>query len=319
MDPLQTEGCGPLRFDGRVALVTGAANGLGRAHAELLAERGASVVVNDIADPGPAVAGIAARGGTALGVGADCATSRGAAQAVQAAVDTYGRLDIVINNAGILRAAPIAATDDNLWDMVLAANLRSAFAVTRAAWPIMESSGYGRVIMTVSNSGMLGQRGSAAYAASKAGLVGLVRVLALEGEDAGIRTNAVAPIAYTSMSRQSKAAPARWRSGEGDRWADALRPDLVSPVVAWLCHEHCALNGEIISAAGGRVARFFLGVTEGVVDRDLTVEAVAGSESAMLGTDRYQIFSSGAEEARSVHDLIFPERGNDRGGVTGLI
>jgi NAD(P)-dependent dehydrogenase (short-subunit alcohol dehydrogenase family) len=165
----------------------------------------------------------------------------------------------------------------------------------------MRSQGYGRVVFTTSNSGLLGVPDSSAYAASKAASWGLVRVLALEGAEYGISTNAVAPIAFTAMSAQSRAAPASWRSGVGDAWAARLSPALISPVVAWLAHERCQLNGEVLSAAGGRVARFFLGLTAGFVDEELTVESVEAHEGQIFAEEGYELLRSAGDENRGLY------------------
>lgn len=290
-----------LRFDGRVAVITGAAAGVGRAHALLLARRGASVVLNDLAPPTDALDEIAAAGGAGIGIAADIAQPQGAAQVIDAAQTAFGRVDILVNNAGILRSHPLAETTDDVWDAVTGVNLRGAFAVTRAAWPLMLGQGYGRVVFTTSNSGLLGVAGSSAYAASKAALWGLTRVLALEGDGHGIGVNAIAPMAYTGMSRNSKAAPEAWRSGAGDPWAARLGPERVAPVAAWLAHEECRLNGEVLSAAGGRVARFFLGLTPGAVADDLTVEAVRDMEPQVMSEDGYEILGNAGDEGRRLH------------------
>jgi NAD(P)-dependent dehydrogenase (short-subunit alcohol dehydrogenase family) len=166
---------------------------------------------------------------------------------------------------------------------------------------LLVRQGYGRVVFTTSNSGLLGVPGSSAYAASKAALWGLTRVLALEGAAHGIGTNAVAPLAFTPMSAQSRAAPASWRSGEGDAWAARLAPSLVSAVVAWLAHAECELNGEVLSAAGGRVARFVLALSPGFVDPELTVESVRDHLADIVAEDGYEVLSSAAEEGKHLH------------------
>lgn len=286
-----------LRFDGRVVIVTGAAGDLGRAHVRLLRERGASVVATDVAD---------VDGEDALLVTSDISTTAGAAAVVEAALEAYGRVDVVVNNAGILRSHDAAATTAAVWDEVLGVNLRGSFLVTRAAWSSMVERGYGRVVFTTSNSGLLGIPGSSAYAASKAALWGLTRVLALEGEPHGVHVNAVAPMAFTAMSRRSRTAPRSWRSGEGDAWAARLDPALVSPVLAWLAHESCRLNGEVLSAAGGRVARFFLGLTPGVVDDALTIESVRDHEDEILGEAGYEVLARAADEAVALHRRLMP-------------
>ena len=296
-----------LRFDGLVAVVTGAGRGLGREHARLLAARGAAVVVNDRAhsdDAAELVDEIVEAGGRAVAHEADVAEPGAAAAVVQSALATFGRIDAVIANAGVLRSAELADTDDALWDEVLGVNLRGAFATAREAWPSMMEQGSGRIVFTTSNSGLLGVPGSSAYAASKAALWGLTRVLALEGAEHGIGVNAIAPIAFTAMSAASRAAPESWRTGEGDAWAERLAPEQIAPVVGWLVHPECTLNGEVLSVAGGRVARFFLGLTPGVVEDALTVESVRAHEEDILREDGYEVFVRAAHEATQLHRRV---------------
>jgi NAD(P)-dependent dehydrogenase (short-subunit alcohol dehydrogenase family) len=173
--------------------------------------------------------------------------------------------------------------------------------MTRAAWPAMAARGYGRVVFTASNSGLLGIPGSSAYGASKAALWGLTRVLAIEGAPVGISVNAIAPVAFTDMSRQSRAAPSSWRSGAGDAWSERLAPERVSPVVAWLAHADCTLSGEVLSTGGGRVARFFLGLTPGIVEEELTPEAVRDRESEILVEDGYEVLADAGSENRRLY------------------
>src|SRR6185437_6308184 len=200
-----------LAFDGEVAIVTGAGNGLGRAHALELASRGARVVVNDTGGDvegnglGSSVAQavvdqIAAAGGEAVADHHSVADPAGAQAIVQAALDTFGQLDIVVNNAGILRDGSFAKLTPDRVDPVFDVHLRGAFHVTRPAWEIMRGRKYGRIINTSSGSGLFGNYGQANYAAAKMGLIGLTRVLAIEGERLGIRVNAIAPIARSRMT-----------------------------------------------------------------------------------------------------------------------
>ncbi|MDP9386984.1 MAG: SDR family NAD(P)-dependent oxidoreductase [Actinomycetota bacterium] len=285
-----------LRFDDRVAVITGAGRGLGREHALLLAARGAKVVVNDV---GASVAGEGADGepatrtareiedlgGVAVPDASDVATPGGGEAAVRTALDTFGRVDIVVNNAGILRDKAFHNLTPDLVDPLVDVHLKAAFWVTRPAWAHMRQQGYGRVVCTTSSSGVLGNFGQSAYGAAKAGMVGLTRVLALEGARHGIRVNAVAPVARTRMTEELL-GPA----------AERLHPGLVSPVVAWLCHEDCPVSGEVFSVGGGRVARFFVGLTPGHFDADLTPESVRDHVDAIRAEEGYTVPASLTDE-----------------------
>jgi NAD(P)-dependent dehydrogenase (short-subunit alcohol dehydrogenase family)/uncharacterized OB-fold protein len=290
-----------LDFHDRSALVTGAGAGLGRAHARLLASRGAAVVVNDL---GTAVDGsgsspsgaaavveeIRAAGGIAVADHHSVATPEGAEAMVQAALDEFDRLDIVVNSAGILRDATIVNATPESVDAVLDVHLKGAFNVVRSAWPHMTARQHGRIVNTSSNSGILGNFGQSNYAAAKMGLVGLTKVLALEGAKHGIRANAVAPMARTRMTEGLVADE-----------ADRLAPGLVSPVVAWLAHDSCSLSGETLSAGGGQVARFFVGLTRGWSRRGgLTVEDVDEHICEICDTERFWEPSAGIEEVKAL-------------------
>jgi NAD(P)-dependent dehydrogenase (short-subunit alcohol dehydrogenase family) len=268
-----------LSFEGRVAVVTGAGRGIGRAHARLLAERGASVVVNDVggsiegvgADDAPAatvVREITAAGGHAIADHHDVSTVAGADALVADAVERFGRIDILVNNAGIVRWARVPEADAELLGRHVAVHVMGSFNTTRAAWPHMVEQGYGRIVMTTS-TGMLGLTGNLAYATAKCGVVGLMRTLAVEGAEHGIRANAIAPAAVTRMAGQSSDDP-----GEP---APRMAPELVAPMVAYLAHEDCPVSGEIYVAGFGRFARLFIASTEGYVHGDAapTVEDVA--------------------------------------------
>jgi NAD(P)-dependent dehydrogenase (short-subunit alcohol dehydrogenase family) len=191
------------------------------------------------------------------------ATPEGGKAIVQTALDAWGRVDIVINNAGILRDASFKNMDADKVDAVLDVHLRGAFNVTRPAWETMREQGYGRIVNTSSGAGVFGNFGQTNYGAAKMGLVGLTRVLAVEGAKSNIKVNAIAPVAKTRMT-EDILGPV----------ADRLLPGLVTPVVAFLAHESCPVSGELYSVGGGRVARVFLGVTRGVVDTELTAEIV---------------------------------------------
>jgi NAD(P)-dependent dehydrogenase (short-subunit alcohol dehydrogenase family) len=292
-----------LRFDGRVAVVTGGGTGIGAAHARLLAARGASVVVNDLDEPAATelVDEITSSGGRAVSAVVDIATESGAEAVVGVAIEGYGRIDIVVNNAGILRSSPFGEMTAELWDRIVAVNLRGTFLVTHAAWPHMTDQGYGRIVSTTSNSGLLGVAGSSAYASAKAAIWGFTRSLSLEGRELGINVNAIAPMAYTAMSAASKIAPKSWQTGEGDAWSRRLDVNQVSPVVAWLAHEMCDLNGQVLSAVGGRVARFAMRVTEGFDADELTPEMVRDHESDLLADDPGVEHRAAFEEGKALH------------------
>jgi NAD(P)-dependent dehydrogenase (short-subunit alcohol dehydrogenase family) len=264
-----------LRFDGRVAVVTGAGGGLGRAYARYLAARGASVVVNDA---GVAVDGsggtsdyaqqvadeIADAGGTAVANSDSVAEPGSAAALVQTAVDSYGGIDILINNAGTTGRSSMAALDHDRLHTAFATHLEGSFYTICSAWPHMVDRGYGRIVNTGSGVGYFGMANASIYAAAKMGIDGLTRSLATECAPHDIRVNCVAPLAQTRMAG----------TVYGDL-ADKLDPDLVASVVAYLAHESCAVNGRTLSAGGGRVAEVFVAVTEGFFDPALTAETVA--------------------------------------------
>lgn len=254
-----------LVFEGDVAVVTGAGRGIGRAHALELARRGARVVVNDLPDA-PAdevVAEIRAAGGEAVANNDSVTTEAGGESIVEQAVDTFGRIDIVVNNAGIVRDAMFHRLTADQLDQVLAVHLVGAVNVTRAAWRHLRAQGYGRVVNTTSASGLFGNPGQANYGAAKAGVYGLTRVLALEGKRSGIAVNAVAPAAATRMNAELL----------GER-AGLLDPAAIAPVVAFLAHRSCGLTGQVLSAGGGHVSAVLVNVTRGITEPELTAEAL---------------------------------------------
>jgi NAD(P)-dependent dehydrogenase (short-subunit alcohol dehydrogenase family) len=296
---------GELRFDGRVAVVTGAGNGLGRAHALLLASRGASVVVNDLggdihgtgssAAARAVVDEITATGGSAVASTASVASVAGGEAIVQTALDTFGCIDILINNAGIIRDRVFHRMEPDMIDAVLDVHLRGTFNVTRPAWIRMRESGYGRILNTTSISGILGMYGQANYGAAKMGVIGLTRVLCHEGAKFGIKINALAPVAKTRMSDELMAAD----------WMDkALDPSRVAPVAAFLVHEDCPVTGEIYSAGGGRVNRFFIGLTPGYFTPDPTVEDVAENFDRIRDEAGYSIQHDPSDEFEALRRLI---------------
>jgi NAD(P)-dependent dehydrogenase (short-subunit alcohol dehydrogenase family) len=260
-----------LNFEGRVAVVTGAGRGIGKAYALLLAARGASVVVNDLggsmggkgADPGVAdrvVSEIAAAGGTGVANGNDVSSADGAQALIDAAVDRFGRIDILINNAGIIRwAGPPDVDIDNL-TRHLDVHVLGSFNTTLAAWPHMTDQHYGRIVMTTS-SGVFGLPQNVSYATAKGGVIGLTRSLSLSGAPLGIKANLIAPAAFTRMAGQ----PAGETNASGGGGSEQMSPDLVAPMVAFLAHEACPVTGEIYTAGFGRFARIFIASTVGYV------------------------------------------------------
>jgi NAD(P)-dependent dehydrogenase (short-subunit alcohol dehydrogenase family) len=245
-----------IRFDGRVALVTGAGNGLGKAHALMLAARGARVVVNDL---GGAVSGegrsnsaadqvvaeIQAAGGEALANYDSVADPAGARAMVAAAVERFSRLDIVVNNAGILRDKTFAKMDIQDFRTVLEVHLMGAVLCTQAAWAVMKEQGYGRIVMTSSGAGLYGNFGQSNYGAAKMGLVGLMNVIKLEGAKNDILINSVAPIAATRMT---EALMPKYALAQ-------LKSEWVAAAVAYLASEACQVTGHVISAGAGYFAR----------------------------------------------------------------
>ncbi len=258
----------PLSFAGRVAVVTGAGRGIGRAYALALADRGASVVVNDLggsmegdgADEAPAagvVAEIAAAGGTAAADTSDVADPAGARAVVGAALDHFGRIDVLVNNAGIVRWGGLPDVDSENLQRHLAVHVFGSFHTMRAAWPHMADQEYGRIVLTTS-TGMLGRRDNLSYATAKAAVVGLMRSAALAGVRHGIKVNCIAPAAYTRMAGRSDS------SAGGPRGED-MAPRLVVPMAVFLAHEQCPVSGETYTAGARRFARLFTASTEGYV------------------------------------------------------
>jgi NAD(P)-dependent dehydrogenase (short-subunit alcohol dehydrogenase family) len=279
-----------LRFDGRVAVITGAGRGLGRAYALLLASKGARVVVNDPGvslkgdgvDVGPAeeaVQQIAAAGGEAVACTESVATPAGGSAIIQAALDHYGRIDILIHNAGNVRPAPLNEMTQQDFDAVVDVHLRGAFHVARPAFSRMRAASYGRIVLTSSIGGLYGNQRQINYAVSKSGLIGLSNVAALEGAAAGVKCNIIIPAAVTRMAEgiDTSAYP-------------PMGPELVAPTVGWLAHESCSVTGEMLVAIAGRVAKAYIAETVGVYRPSWTMEQVAEQMDAIRNTDAPVVF-----------------------------
>jgi NAD(P)-dependent dehydrogenase (short-subunit alcohol dehydrogenase family) len=244
-----------LRYDGKVAIVTGAGNGLGKAYAIMLAKGGAKVVVNDLgfsvkgeiagASNHPAdlvVAEIKAFGGEAV---ADKNSVEFGEKIVKTALDNFGTVDILINNAGILRDVSFQKMTENDWDLIQKVHFKGAYSCTRACWNIMREKKYGRIINTSSSAGIYGSFGQVNYASAKLGLWGFTMSLAKEGERRNILTNCIAPLAGTRMTATVMPQEA----------VDALKPDYVAPFVGYLVHDSCKENGSLFEAGAGYIAK----------------------------------------------------------------
>ncbi|HEX9257886.1 MAG TPA: SDR family oxidoreductase [Acidimicrobiales bacterium] len=285
-----------LGYEGKVAVITGAGGGLGRQHALLLASRGALVVINDL---GGAVDGtgasttaaqvvvdeIKAAGGEAVADTNSVATPEGGKAIIATAVEAFGRVDILINNAGILRDKAFHNMEPELLNPVLDVHLKGAFYVTQPAWVRMREQGYGRIVSTSSAAGIFGNFGQTNYGAAKMGLVGFTNVLALEGARYNIKANAIAPLALTRMTENIM-------GGLGDK----LDPGLVSPLVAWLVHEDCPVTGNVYSVGGGRVARVFIAETQGYFKAGITPEDLRDNWATVEDQAGYAVPANLGEE-----------------------
>jgi len=255
----------------RVVVVTGAGRGLGRAYAHYLAAEGAKVVVNDIgvgldgaaADRAVAetvVGEICERGGTAVASTSSVAESGTAQEIVSTALNAFGRIDGVVNNAGILRDSSFAKMTDEQWEAVMRTHLFGSYHLTRAAWPHFREQRHGRVVVATSSTGLFGNFGQANYGAAKLGVVGLIHTLAIEGAKYGIRANAISPMGLTRMTA---------RPGLDEAEMERLSPQRVAPAVAYLCSDECTDTGYIIRGGGGRFQRVALMQSPGVAFDDV--------------------------------------------------
>jgi NAD(P)-dependent dehydrogenase (short-subunit alcohol dehydrogenase family) len=296
-----------LRFDDRVAIITGAGGGLGKSHALLLASRGAAIVVNDLGGnpdgtgSGQTMAEITVKeieqaGGRAIPNYDSVATPEGGEAIVKAALDEFGRADIVINNAGILRDKSFAKLPPEDLAAVLDVHLKGAFYVTQPAFRAMKEQNYGRIIVTSSAAGLFGNFGQANYGAAKMGLAGLSNVLAIEGAKNNITSNVIAPIARTRLT-EDLLGPI----------GEKLKPEQISGLVAYLVSEECTLSHEIFSVGGGRIARVFVALGPGWfggVDSLPTPEEVRDNVEQITATEPFTIPRSVGEELMALAPLM---------------
>jgi NAD(P)-dependent dehydrogenase (short-subunit alcohol dehydrogenase family) len=288
-----------IRFDNRVAIVTGAGGGLGRQYALDLAARGCRVVVNDLGGARDGTGGstsmaeqvvaeIAAAGGEGVPNGASVTDPEGVAAMVEEARDRWGRVDILINNAGILRDRTFAKMSLEDFRAVIEVHLIGSVICTHAVWEMMRNSGYGRVLMTTSSSGLYGSFGQSNYAAAKLGLVGLTKTLALEGAKSGVHVNAIAPVAFTRMTEDLPIPP---------EIAAKIGPETVSPAALWLVSEE-APTGMIMAAGGGGFEASHVTLTRGihVGEGEMTPETVAARIDAIRDREGELVPETGAAQ-----------------------
>lgn len=288
-----------LRFDDRVVVVTGAGRGVGRSHALLLASKGARVVVADFgvdidgrgssSEPADAVVReIGDAGGQAVACCASVADEHSAAQIVDTALEAYGRIDAVVNNAGIHDPALFSDLSADQFRRMLDVHFYGTLFVTRAAWPHFTRAGYGRVVNTVSDAMLGGFPELSSYGSAKAAVFGLTRNLATEGLPLGIRVNAIAPRAFTRLSASSsdKVAEVMSMSKETmDQINSSMPPDLCAPAAAFLAHESCTLNGEVLQAGMGGVSRIAVVVSKGIWRSPMTAEDIADNIDTIMNVD----------------------------------
>jgi NAD(P)-dependent dehydrogenase (short-subunit alcohol dehydrogenase family) len=273
------------RFDDRVVVITGSGRGLGRAYAELLASKGAKLVINDNgsamvgdgSDAGPAqevVDAIRGAGGEAVACTDSVATEAGGKAIIEAALDSFGRIDVLIHNAGNVRYGLLDEISHEDFKSVIDVHLMGAFHVVRPAFPRMKAAGYGRVVLTGSIGGLYSTNAVVNYAMSKSGMIGLNNIIAIEGADFGVKSNMILPGAVTRMA-----------DGLDISQYPPMGPDLVAPVVGYLAHEDCAVTGEMYVSMAGRVARAFISETQGAYRPQWSIDDVADNLDAIRGMD----------------------------------
>ena len=287
-----------LRFDGRIAIVTGAGHGLGRAHALLLASRGAAVVVNDLGGDihgggGSETAAqkvvdeIKAAGGEAV---ANFDSVEDGEGIVQTALDNYKRVDILVNNAGILRDVSFHKMTDEDWEKIFAVHVLGTYKVTHAAWPLLREQQFGRVVMTSSASGIYGNFGQANYGAAKMSVVGLASTLAHEGNNKNIHVNTIAPVAGSRLTETVMP----------QEMVDALKPEYVSPLVAWLCHDDCEETGGLFEVGAGWFGKLRWERTKGAT---IPLHDGVSIEEVKSNWDRIVDFSDATHPANSQESM----------------
>jgi NAD(P)-dependent dehydrogenase (short-subunit alcohol dehydrogenase family) len=295
-----------IRYDDRVAVITGAGGGLGRSHALLLASRGAAVVVNDLGGSpdgtgsGETMAELVCKeieqaGGKAVPNYDSVATPEGGEAIIKSALDSFGRVDIVINNAGILRDKSFAKLESKDLEAVLDVHLKGAFFVTQPAFRAMKEQQYGRIIVTSSAAGVFGNFGQTNYGAAKMGLVGLSNVLAVEGAKYNITSNVIAPLAKTRLT-EDLLGPL----------GDKLEPEQISGLVAYLVSEECTLSHEVFSVGGGRVARVFVGLAQGWYGGGATPtpEDIKDNLDTIMETEGFTIPKSAQDELMALGPVL---------------
>ena len=317
-----------LRFDDEVAVITGAGGGLGKQYALLLASRGARVVVNDIggsvtgdgsdaATAGAVVDEIRELGGQAVADTHSVTSPEGGQAIIDTALRAWGRVDIVINNAGIVGDAPFEDMTADRLNPLIDVHLKGAFYVTRPAWTVMRERGYGRILNTSSAAGILGAERMSNYGAAKTGLIGFTRVLAAEGAGHNIKVNAIAPIAYTRMlahavdgaGRQDDEAAQAILDDLVAQYLQKLDPALVAPVAAFLTHRKCPVSGEIYTVGAGHVARFFVGRTKGFYRSGLSVEDVRDHLDEIRDEAGYTVPRGPADEITELFATVMDRPG----------
>jgi len=296
-----------IRYDGRVAVITGAGGGLGKTYALELGRRGAQVVVNDLGGSADGSGGgssmadqtvkeIIEAGGEAVANYDSVSTPEGGEGIIQTALDNFGKVDVVINNAGILRDKTFVKLEPEQLEAVIDVHLKGAFFVSQPAFKNMKENGYGRFIFTASGAGIFGNFGQTNYGAAKMGLVGLMNVLAVEGAKYNIKCNTIAPIAKTRLT-EDLLGP----------MAEHLNPEYVTPLVTYLCSEACDLTHELFDVGGGRYARIFVGMCKGWTTPTPEVpsaEDIQSNLDTIRNQDGYTVPDSIAGEMQAVMEAL---------------